>query len=243
MLVSGAQAIEQFLDEGNQLERIYLINHPTPHYVTHLLEVAARYRVPVNRVPVEKLNSFNAGDHGGAVALKSRIRYVELQDIISFTVEQGQVPLFVMLDGVTDIRNIGGIARTAWCCGAHALIIPDKGVGALQDDAITASAGALEKIPVCRVSSLLQAIEELHLNGIAVFAAEMKASLSIFEADFRVPAAVVMGSEGAGITPALYKHCDITFQIPMQNDFESLNVSIATAMTLYEAMKQRMQDV
>jgi 23S rRNA (guanosine2251-2'-O)-methyltransferase len=123
--------------------------------------------------------------------------------------------------------------------GVDAIIIPDKGVGALQEDAMLTSAGALEKIAVCRVNSLMKTVDELHLNGIRVFATEMKASNSIRESDFRLPAAIVMGSEERGVNPALLKICDERVHIPMGREFESLNVSVATAMILYEVMTQR----
>ena len=121
----------------------------------------------------------------------------------------------------------------------HAIIIPDKGVGALNEDAILTSAGALEKIPVCRVNSLMKTVDELHLNGIKVFASEMTATKNLFELEFKEPVAIVMGSEEKGIHPALMKICDEKFKIPMAGEFESLNVSVATGMILYEAMKQR----
>ena len=152
---------------------------------------------------------------------------------------EGNIPLFLLLDEITDVRNIGAITRTALCCGVQAIIIPEKGVGALNEDAITTSAGALEKIAVCRVNSLMKAVDELHLNGIKVFASEMTASTSIFDVKFSEPCAIVLGSEDKGIYPALMKICDETFKIPMQGDFESLNVSVAGGMILYEAMKQR----
>jgi 23S rRNA (guanosine2251-2'-O)-methyltransferase len=144
-----------------------------------------------------------------------------------------------MLDGITDIRNIGGIARTAYAMGVHAIIIPEKGVGALNEDAILTSAGALEKINVCRVNSLMKAVDELHLNGIRVYATDMNAPASIEVADLRVPCAIVVGSEEKGIYPALKKICDEKIKIPMAGDFDSLNVSVATGIILYEAVKQR----
>jgi 23S rRNA (guanosine2251-2'-O)-methyltransferase len=121
----------------------------------------------------------------------------------------------------------------------NAIIIPDKGVGMLNEDAILTSAGALEQLPVCRVNSLMKAVDELHLNGIKVLASEMTAEKKVFELDFTEPVAIVMGSEEKGIYPALMKVCDEKFKIPMTGDFESLNVSVATGMILYEAMKQR----
>ena len=148
--------------------------------------------------------------------------------------------MFLLLDGITDIRNIGGIARTAYCCGVHALIIPEKGVGALHEDAILTSAGALEKISVCRVNSLMKAVDELHLNGIKVFASEMTTDKNVFDCNLKEPCAIVMGSEETGIYPALMKICDEKFKIPMTGDFESLNVGVATGMILYEVMRQRL---
>ncbi len=206
---------------------------------SELKMLAAQQGVPVNYVPQQKLHSFNVEGHGGCIAQIAKVQYQNLQDVISFVVEKGETPLFLILDGITDIRNIGGIARTAWCCGVNAIIIPDKGVGALNDDAILTSAGALEKIPVCRVNSLMKAVDELHLNGITVFASEMTASKNIYNCDFTVPTAIVMGSEEKGIYPALLKICDENISIPMKNNFESLNVSVATGMILYEVMKQR----
>jgi len=148
--------------------------------------------------------------------------------------------LFVLLDGVTDVRNIGAIARTALCCGAQALIIPDKGVGALNEEAMKSSAGALEQLHVCRVNSLMKAVDELHMNGIKVFASEMTATSKVFDINYKEPCAVIMGGEEKGVYPALMKICDDKFAIPMPGNFESLNVSVATGMILYEAMKQRM---
>lgn len=238
-LVVGRIPILEALQEGKQLDRIYMQNNQHGDVAEEILKLAFKQQVPVNKVPVEKLNSFNVGDHQGFIAQLSKIRYQDLQQVIDWVVEKGDVPMFVILDGVTDIRNIGGIARTALCCGTQALIIPDKGVGALNEDAILASAGALELIAVCRVNSLMKAVDDLHLNGIRVFASEMTAAKNIYDCDFKEPCAIVMGGEEKGVFPGLMKICDETFKIPMKGDFESLNVGIATAMILYEAMKQR----
>ena len=235
----GRQAVADALRQGKALERIYLQNNLGGKELAEIALVAEREKVPVNKVPEAKLASFNAGIHEGCVALLSKIQYQDLQAVISHVVESGEVPLFLLLDGITDIRNIGGIARTAYCTGVNAVVIPDKGVGMLNEDAVLTSAGALEKLPVCRVNSLLKAIDELHLNGIKVLASEMTATRNVFEIDFKEPVAIIMGSEEKGIYPALMKACDEKFKIPMANNFESLNVSVATGMILYEAMKQR----
>lgn len=239
-LVSGISSIIKALENGEPLERIYLQNTlAASAEAGELKRIASEYEVPVNKVPFEKIKSFNLPDPEGCVAIKSSVHYQQLQDVISLVVERGEAPLLLLLDGITDIRNIGAIARTAWCSGVHAIVIPEKGVGALNDDAIATSAGALENIAVCRVKSLIHAIEILHLNGIKVFASEMTAREKSWDINFSEPSAIVLGSEEKGIHSSLYKMCDAIFQIPMENNFESLNVSVAAGMILYEAMKQR----
>jgi 23S rRNA (guanosine2251-2'-O)-methyltransferase len=237
-LVIGPEAIAEAIGDGKQLDRVYIDTVKTKAY-DQLKRLASQHGIPVNYVPAAKLNTFNVPDHSGAIALISKIKYYDLQEVISLIVENGEVPLLLILDGITDIRNIGGIARTAFCTGVHAIIIPDKGVGALNEDAILTSAGALEKIPVCRVNSLMKAVDDMHLNGIRVFASEMKAATNLYDSNFKEPCAIVMGSEEKGIYPALLKICDEKFKIPMKGDFESLNVSVATGMILYEVMRQR----
>lgn len=238
-LVIGRQAVAEAIGSGKALDRIYLDTKAQGKDIDEIKRLAARQAIPINYVPAAKLNSFNVMDHEGCIAQIAKVQYYDLQEMISFVIEKGETPLFLILDGITDIRNIGGIARTAYCCGVHAIIIPDKGVGALNEDAVLTSAGALEKMPVCRVNSLMKAVDELHLNGIRVFASEMNAAKNVFECDFKEPSAIILGSEEKGIYPALMKIADEKFKIPMKGDFESLNVSVATGMILYEVMKQR----
>jgi 23S rRNA (guanosine2251-2'-O)-methyltransferase len=238
-LVVGRKAVAEAIRSGKALERIYLANTMGGRELSELAAAAAQQQIPVNKVPVAKLDGFHVTNHEGCVAVLSRVQYLDLQEVISFVVEKGETPLFLLLDGITDIRNIGAIARTAHCMGVQALVIPDKGVGMLNEDAVLTSAGALEKIAVCRVGSLLKAVDELHLNGIRVLASEMTAQKTIFEQNLTEPVAIIMGSEEKGIYPALLKASDEKFTIPMAGNFESLNVSVATGMILYEAMKQR----
>jgi 23S rRNA (guanosine2251-2'-O)-methyltransferase len=240
-LIVGRAAIIKAMQEGKQLERIYMQATVHGEVIDEIKKLAAEYLVPINKVPVEKLNNFNVSNHEGCIAQISRIQYQDLQSVISFIVDEGKTPLLLILDGITDIRNIGGIARSAYAMGVHAIIIPDKGVGALNEDAMLTSAGALEQLAVCRVGSLMKAVDDLHLNGILVYASEMKATKKCYELDFTVPAAIVMGGEEHGIYPTLLKICDEQFQIPMPGNFESLNVSVAAGMILYEAVKQRLQ--
>jgi 23S rRNA (guanosine2251-2'-O)-methyltransferase len=238
-LVVGREAVIRAMKEGQQLDRIYLQGTIHGETVDEIKKLAAEHMVPINKVPVEKLNNLNVSNHEGCVGLISKIQFQDLQQVISFVVENGEVPLLLILDGITDIRNIGAIARSAHAMGVQAIIIPEKGIGALNEDAILTSAGALEKIAVCRVQSLMKAVDDLHMNGIRVFASEMKATKKSYECNFAEPCAIVMGGEEHGIYPALMKICDEQFQIPMPGEFESLNVSVATGIILYEAVRQR----
>ncbi len=238
--IIGRQPVIEALDAGHPIDKILLQANASGEVIGKIRNLARQKNVPVQVVPVEKLNSYTRANHQGCIALAALLQYMDVQDVINQVNDAGKTPLFVMLDGVTDVRNIGGIARTALCCGAQALIIPDKGVGALNEEAIKASAGALEKIQVCRVSSLLKVIDDLHLNGIKVYVSEMNKSQKLFDLDFRIPTCVVMGSESKGVQAYLAKSADELFSIPMAGNFDSFNVSVATGIILYEAMKQRM---
>lgn len=238
-LIIGKQPLFEAVAAGTTIDKIFVQKNINAETSAQIRQLCKDKQIPMQFVPIEKLNSFSRANHQGVIAFAALVSYVSVQQVIDFVVGEGQVPLFIMLDGVTDVRNIGAIARTALCCGAQAIIIPDKGVGALNEEAMKSSAGALEHINVCRVTSLMKAIDELHLNGIKVFASEMKAKNKLMNLDFTEPCCVVMGGEENGVFPALMKICDEQFNIPMKNNFESLNVSVATGMILYEAMKQR----
>ena len=239
-LIIGRQPVLEALKEGKEIERIFMLRNAVGEIVNEIRELANRSQIPINIVPAEKLNSLSRAQHQGIIALAGMVTYMDLQQVLNHIVAKGEIPLLVMLDGVTDVRNIGAIARSAWCCGAQAIIIPDKGVGALNEDAIKSSAGALQMIAVCRVGSLLKAVDSLHLNGIPVFTSEMKAEKMVTEMDWRAPACIVMGSEDKGVQPYMTKAADAHFHIPMAGKFDSFNVSVAAGIILYEAMKQRM---
>jgi 23S rRNA (guanosine2251-2'-O)-methyltransferase len=238
-LIIGRQPVLEALRSGEPVDRIYLVKNAQGDVVQDIRIAAKERQVPVNLVPPEKLNSMSRANHQGVVAVVSLVQYMDLQQVIDHVVDTGAIPLFLMLDGITDVRNIGAIARTALCCGAQAIIIPDKGVGALNEEAMKSSAGALQQVMVCRVSSLLKALDQLHLNGIRVFASEMKASVTVQQLDFLLPSCIIMGSEDKGIQAYLLKSCDERFRIPMASEFDSLNVSVAAGIILFEAFKQR----
>lgn len=238
-LVVGPQAVLTALESGQAFDKIFLHQTAQGGLYEQVRQQAAQAGVPVQRVPIEKIDHFHVTDHQGCVGVKSKVHYYQVQDVIDQVVERGETPFLLMLDGVTDIRNIGGIARSAFALGVHALIIPDKGVGALNEDAFLTSAGALEHLLVCRVNSLMKTVDELHANGIIVLASVMQAEKPISEMPLQDPVCLVVGGEEKGIYPALQKICDHTCRIPMPGGFESLNVSVATGIMLYEVVRQR----
>lgn len=226
---------------GRAIDKILFQRNTNGESVGEIRKLAKQNNIPIQQVPPEKLFSITKANHQGVVAFAALVQYLDLQQVTDHVISEAQVPLFVMLDGITDVRNIGAIARSAVCCGAQAIIIPDKGVGALNEEAMKSSAGALEKINICRVSSLLKAVDTLHLNGIKVYTSEMNAAKKVFEIDFSEPCCLIMGSEDNGVQLYISKAADAHFSIPMKNNFDSLNVSVATGIILYEAMKQRMK--
>lgn len=239
-LIIGRQPLVEALQTGKAIDKILLQKNATGEVINTIRKLARDQNVPIQLVPIEKLNGMTKANHQGILAFVARVQYMDLQQVIDHVVSNGDLPLFLMLDGVTDVRNIGAIARSAVCCGAQAIIIPDKGVGALNEEAMKSSAGALEQINICRVNSLLKAVDTMHLNGIKIFTSEMRAEQNVFELPFTDPCCIIMGDEGKGVQPYLAKAADHFFKIPMAANFDSFNVSVATGIILYEAMKQRM---
>ena len=238
-IIAGRNPIIEALRSGQMIDKILLFKNASGEAINEIRLLAKEQNIPIQFVPVEKLNVTTNVQHQGVVAFKASVQYQDLQQVIDWVISNSEIPLFLMLDGVTDVRNIGAMARSAVCCGAQAIIIADKGVGALNEEAIKSSAGALEKIQVCRVNSLLKAAETLHLNGIKLCASEMKTRRRIYELDLLMPCCFIMGNEEKGINKSLSDVADEPFSIPMSNEFDSFNVSVAAGILLYEAMKQR----
>ena len=239
-LIIGRQPLMETIRSGRAVDKILLQRNAAGESIAEIRQLAREYNIPVQVVPVEKLDSLTRANHQGVIAFAGLVQYMDLQQVIDHVVGAGGTPLFMMLDGVTDVRNIGAIARSALCCGAQALVIPDKGTGALNEEAMKSSAGALERIHICRVASLLKAVDTLHLNGIRVFTSEMNAPKKVFELPLTEPCCIVMGSEDKGVQAYIRKAADEHFTIPMAGDFDSFNVSVAAGIILYEAMKHRL---
>ena len=238
-IIIGRQPLIAAIEAGRAIDKILFQRNVAGESIGEIRKLAKEHNIPIQQVPPEKLHGYTRANHQGVIAMAALVAYIPLQDVIDAVVASGTLPLFLILDGITDVRNIGAIARTAVCCGAQAIIIPDKGVGALNEEAMKSSAGALEKINICRVNSLMKAVDDLHLNGIKVYASEMLAATTLHQLPLHEPCAIVMGSEDRGVFPPLMKICDQKFKIPMAGDFESLNVSVAAGMILYESMQQR----
>ncbi|MEI8075540.1 MAG: 23S rRNA (guanosine(2251)-2'-O)-methyltransferase RlmB [Bacteroidota bacterium] len=240
-LIIGRQPLIEAINAGKAIDKILFQINVEGDSIGAIRHLAKEKNIPIQVVPIEKLNSLSRANHQGVMAFVASVIYMDLQQVIDHVVASGEVPLLVMLDGVTDVRNIGAIARSAVCTGAHAIIIPDKGVGALNEEAMKSSAGALELIHICRVNSLLKAVDTLHLNGIQVFTSEMRAEKNVADLVLNEPCCLIMGDEGKGVQPYIAKAADQFFKIPMAGKFDSYNVSVATGIILYEAMKQRMK--
>jgi 23S rRNA (guanosine2251-2'-O)-methyltransferase len=238
-LLVGRKPVLEALEQGVTIEKIFLLRTANGTDIISIKQKARELNIPISQVPVEKLDYLTKVQHQGVVAWTSLLQYVELQAGISYVVEKGEVPLFLLLDGITDVRNVGAIARSALCCGAQGIILPTSHAASLTEEAIKTSAGALRKILLCRTPSVQQAMDTLRLNGIQILGTQMKGSVPVYESDLTIPSVIVMGAEDTGISKDVLKRADQLIRIPMVTNFDSLNVSVAAGMILYEALRQR----
>lgn len=239
-LIYGRHPILEAIESGKTIEKIFLQRGIEKEFTHQIINLSRQKNITLQFVPVEKINRLTGGNHQGVVAFLSLINYYNLEDVLPHIYEKGETPLFLILDGITDVGNFGAIARTAEGAGVHALIIPQKGIAQINADAMKSSAGALNKIYVCREKDLMDSIKFLKLNGVQIIATEVTGQKNIFECDFKIPTAVVLGSEGSGASPEILKKADEIAKIPMMGTMESFNVSVSCGMILYESMKQRM---
>jgi 23S rRNA (guanosine2251-2'-O)-methyltransferase len=238
-LVFGLRAVIEAIASGKEIETLYLQRGISGGLFQELKSVLQEHQVSAQYVPVEKLNRLTLKNHQGAVAFISSITYHKIENIIPEIFEKGEVPLVLVLDSITDVRNMGAIARTAECAGVHAIVVPSKGSAQINEDAIKTSAGALYKIPVCRHDNLVHVIKFLQESGLQVVCCTEKTSEYIYKPDYTLPTAIVMGSEDEGIRNELIRIADHLAKIPMQGTIESLNVSVSAGVIIYEAIRQR----
>jgi 23S rRNA (guanosine2251-2'-O)-methyltransferase len=237
--VFGTRAVIEAIKADKQIDKV-LIQRGLKNELTHeLLKLCKEHNLPMTYVPLEKLNRITRKNHQGTICYLSAIEYASLEHIIAHCYEKGELPLVLALDRITDVRNFGAIARSAECAGVHAIIIPTKGSAQINSDAVKASAGALHHIPVCRVESLQNALIFLKESGLHLIACSEKTENLMYSAPLAEPCAIIMGSEEDGISPHLIRTSDKVVKIPMQGNIGSLNVSVATGLIIFEAVRQR----
>lgn len=236
-VIFGHHSVAEAIEAGASIEKILLRQGHKPERIFGLARKAG---LPIQFVPEIKLEKMTrGGNHQGVVAMVASVRYHKLEDIILKVQESGKMPFFMMLDGVTDVRNFGAIARTAECLGVDAIIIPRQGSAAVNADAVKTSAGALMHIPVCREDVLVDSLLMLEAYSIFTYAVTEKANESLYNTNLKGSCCLILGSEDKGISAPILKRADYLIKIPMVGQVSSLNVSVAAAITVAEATRQR----
>ena len=239
-MIFGIRAVIEAAEAGKDIDKVLVKRELSGELFKELQEVLRRYEIPMQKVPLERIDRITRKNHQGVIAFTSAVTYQKLEQIIPFLYEQGKNPFIVVLDGITDVRNFGAIARTCEVAGVDAIVIPARGSVSVNADAIKTSAGALHSIPVCRENNLKEAIMFLKNSGIKVVAATEKAARNYTETDLSVPAAILMGSEDEGVSTEILRICDDLVKIPQFGTIQSLNVSVAAGVMIYEVIRQRM---
>jgi len=237
--IYGVHAIKEAFNAGRELIKIQVQKGLLNPQVEEILSICRKQQVPVQFVPKEKFYSFKEKNHQGLVGYISPISYHSIEQIIPQLFEEGKTPFIMVLDRLTDVRNLGAIARTALCAGVHAIVIPHTDSAPVNDDAVKTSAGALMKLPVCREKNLKTVIEFLNQCGFTTLACTEKANNNLDQIELSGPLAIIMGNEETGISNDLIKKCTELGKIPMDFGLASLNVSVAAGIAMYEAMIQR----
>lgn len=238
-MVFGIRAVMEAIDSGKEIESIFIQRGISGGLILELRALLKERDIPSQQVPIEKLNRITRKNHQGVIAIISPITYQHIEDIVPAIYERGEVPMILMLDGITDVRNLGAIARTAECAGVHAIVVPKKGSAEINPDAIKTSAGALYKIPVCREDSLSNVVKFLIDSGIQVVVATEKTQDDVYGLNFTVPTCFILGAEDKGVSNDLIRISDHLAKIPMYGEIGSLNVSVSAAVFIYEAVRQR----
>jgi 23S rRNA (guanosine2251-2'-O)-methyltransferase len=240
-LIYGHHPVVEAIRSGKGVEKVFFQQGIRGEFEKEIRHLTKEYQIPLQVVPKEKLEKMTKGNHQGVAAFIALIEFQSIQAVIPFLFEQGENPLILLLDSISDVRNFGAICRSAECMGVQAVVIPEAGSAPANDEAMKASAGALARVRICRVRSLFSTVEWLQQSGVQVVATALSdRSIPVYDADFTVPTAILMGSEGDGLHPKLLKMSDQVVRIPQATDFDSLNVGVATGVVLYEALRQRL---
>lgn len=238
--IFGLRAVIEAINAEQSIDKVFLQKGLKGDLYSELETLLRKKGINSSYVPVEKLNRLTKNNHQGAVAQISPISFYDLEKLIDNTIESGVTPLFLLLDQLSDVRNFGAIIRTAECTGVNGIIIQKKGGAPVNGDTIKTSAGAVFKVPICKVDHIKDAMFHLQASGIKVIAATEKTNDTLYDVSFKEPCAIIMGSEGRGINPSVLKLADAKAKLPLLGDIESLNVSVACGAFLYEALRQRL---
>jgi 23S rRNA (guanosine2251-2'-O)-methyltransferase len=239
-LIFGTRAVIEAVNAGKDIEKIFVQKGLSNELYNQLRNALKGNTVPIQFVPPEKLRRMTDKNHQGVIAYLTEITYYSTGDLLTEVIEKGAVPLLLVLDRITDVRNFGAIARGAECAGVNFIIIPSRGAAQINGDAIKTSAGALHRLKVCREDNLKNTLEYLKESGLQIIACHEKTDKLIYDADLTRPTAIIMGSEENGISNEYLKRSDLQVKIPMVGNIASLNVSVATGIVLFEAVKQRL---
>lgn len=238
--IFGIRAVMEAIEAGKEIDRVLVRKDLNGELAAELMELLHSRHIVYRKVPVEKLNRITRKNHQGVVAMISAITYHRLENLVPQLYEDGVLPFIVVLDGITDVRNFGAIARTCECAGVNAIVIPERDSVSVGGDAVKTSAGALLHLPVCRERTALSAVRYLRDAGYQVVAASEKVALNYTQGDYSTPVAIVMGSEDVGISPEVLRQCDTLVAIPQFGKIGSLNVSVAAGIMMYEVVRQRL---
>lgn len=239
MMIYGVHAVEGALSEGKAIEKIYIQMGLKNDRLSHIAKLSGQQYVPVQRVPSVKLSKLTRHKHQGVIAVISPIKFYNTGQILMQVFDRGEVPLFMVLDNITDTRNFGAILRSAASMKVNGVIIPTKGAAKITPESVKASAGGLLTIPICREPDLKNTIKYLKESGLYIVAATEKAEQPIHKIDLTGPIAIVLGAEGEGINQSLLAMVDAEAAIPIAGNIGSLNVSVAAGIVLYEVSRQR----
>lgn len=239
MMIFGIRPVMEAIDSGKEVERLFIQRDLGNTLGKELKLLLSKHGIQYTAVPIEKLNRLTRKNHQGVVCFLSAVSYQKIENVVPGLFEQNKFPLVLLLDRVTDVRNFGAICRSAECMGVDAVIVPERGGAMVNGDAIKASAGALNRITVCKEFNLKKAIEYLKESGFMIAGCTEKAEENIDVENLDQPLCIIMGSEEDGISPEYLKRCDMLLKIPTVGKTLSLNVSVAAGIILYEVNRQR----
>ena len=240
--IFGIRAVIEAIQSGKEIDKLLIKKDINGELINELFALIKERHLVVQRVPVEKINRITRKNHQGVVAFLSAVTYYNVEEVVPVLYEEGINPFLIVLDGITDVRNFGAIARTCDCAGVNAIVIPERNSVSVNADAIKTSAGALNYVPVCREKNLVNVVKFLKTSGYKVVGASEKSSVNYTKVDYTGPVALILGAEDNGISNDLLKLCDDFVSIPEFGNINSLNVSVAGGVMMYEVVRQRLND-